>query len=271
MNMNIIKVKEYWNKRPCNIKHSNKPIGSKEYFDDVEEKKYFVEPHIKEFVDFIKWNNKKVLEIGCGIGTDSISFLKNGAKLTIVELSDVSLNITKDRLKVFNYSADIYNINAEELSKHIKVKPYDLVYSFGVIHHSPNPEKILEEMSLYMGKDTIGKVMVYAKYSWKAFEFFIKHGYKFNFNYNKTIKYYAEAQLDCPIAFVYSKKDIKKLFNDFTILEIKKDHIFPYVIKDYIAGKYNKKLLFKFLPKKLFKYLESILGWHYLITFKLKK
>ena len=73
------KIIEYWNNRPCNIKHSDKEIGTKEYFDEVEKKKYLIEPHILDFADFPKWKDKKVLEVGCGIGTASISFLKENA------------------------------------------------------------------------------------------------------------------------------------------------------------------------------------------------
>ena len=69
-------IKNYWNNQPCNINHSSKEILSKEYFDEVEIKKYFVEPHIPKFAEFDKWKDKRVLEIGCGIGTDSINFAK---------------------------------------------------------------------------------------------------------------------------------------------------------------------------------------------------
>ena len=67
--LNVISRK-YWNRQPCNIKHSKKKLFSKEYFNEVSKKRYFVEGHIKNFVNFKKWKNKKVLEIGFGIGTD---------------------------------------------------------------------------------------------------------------------------------------------------------------------------------------------------------
>jgi 2-polyprenyl-3-methyl-5-hydroxy-6-metoxy-1,4-benzoquinol methylase len=95
MTKTVKDVKNYWNSRPCNIRHSKKEIGSKEYFNDVEHRKYFVEPHIPKFAEFEKWKGKKVLEIGCGIGTDSINFVKAGAKLTCVELSEKSLELCK--------------------------------------------------------------------------------------------------------------------------------------------------------------------------------
>src|SRR5690348_1486316 len=75
-NVSVEEVREYWNRRPCNIRHSPKPVGSKEYFDEVEARKYFVEPHIPGFAQFARWSGKRVLEIGCGIGTDTINFAR---------------------------------------------------------------------------------------------------------------------------------------------------------------------------------------------------
>ena len=130
-------VNKYWDNRPCNIKHSKKEFGSKEYFDEVECKKYFVESHIPKFAEFDKWNGKKVLEIGCGIGTDSINFVRHGADLTIVEFSEKSLNICKERFKVFGLTATFYVGDVEDLENILLDQTFDLVYSFGVIHHTP--------------------------------------------------------------------------------------------------------------------------------------
>lgn len=269
MNSNKINsIKNFWNKRPCNIKHSTKEIGSESYFNEVEKRKYFVEPHIPKFADFEKWKGKKVLEIGCGIGTDSVNFARAGAHLTCIDLSDVSLELTKKRFEVFNLVGNFYCGNSEDLSKIVPIEDYDLIYSFGVIHHTENPSKILKEIQKFMGDHTVVKLMLYAKYSWKSFGFFITNGYKFNFNLSKTIQYFAEAQLNCPVANVYTKSSLKLLLKDFKILNIKKDHIFPYVIDDYINYIYNKKLFFKIIPNFVFNFLQKTLGWHYLIALK---
>ena len=72
-NAGIQNVISYWDSQPCNILHFIHPIGTKEYFDAVEARRYYVEPHIPKFADFQKWEGKKVLEIGCAIGTDTIA------------------------------------------------------------------------------------------------------------------------------------------------------------------------------------------------------
>jgi hypothetical protein len=69
----VEQVKDFWDRRPCNIRHSTEPIGTKKYFGEVEARKYLVAPHIPRFAEFSRWRDKKVLEIGCGIGTDTIS------------------------------------------------------------------------------------------------------------------------------------------------------------------------------------------------------
>jgi 2-polyprenyl-3-methyl-5-hydroxy-6-metoxy-1,4-benzoquinol methylase len=263
-------VKDFWNNSPCNIRHSKSKLGTKKYFNEVESRKYFVEPHIPGFAEFEKWKGKKVLEIGCGIGTDSINFARAGADLTCVELSEKSLDIAKKRFKEFGLEANFYCGNAEEISKFVPIEEYDLIYSFGVIHHTPNPSNVLNEIKKYTKKDTTIKIMMYSKYSWKTFSFFIKNGYKFGFSLDKTIQYFAEAQLNCPVAYTYTNSSIKELLCDFDIKEIKKDHIFPYIIKDYIKHKYKKTFIFRMIPNRMFKWLEKKLGWHYLITFKIK-
>src|SRR5689334_18878447 len=99
--ISIERVREYWDRRPCNLKHSPKAVGTREYFDEVEARKYFVEPHIPEFAEFPRWAGKRVLEIGCGLGTDTINFARNGATVTAVDVSRQSLTLARKRAEVY--------------------------------------------------------------------------------------------------------------------------------------------------------------------------
>ena len=100
MKPSINEVKTFWDNRPCNVRHSNKEVGTKEYFDEVERKKFFVEPHILGFTNFEEWQGKKVLEIGCGLATAGINFAFSGADYTGVELSEESLTLEIGRAHV---------------------------------------------------------------------------------------------------------------------------------------------------------------------------
>ena len=258
-NKNIDDVKEYWDRRPCNIRHSNLPIGTIEYFDAVEARKYYVEPHIPIFADFPRWNGKKVLEIGCGIGTDTINFARSGAKVTAIDISKESISLASARANIFGLGKMIdFKIgNAEDLSSIISISDYDLIYSFGVIHHTPNPSKVINELKKFMSKESELRIMLYAKNSWKNF--------MIEANLDQP-----EAQNGCPIAFTYTDSEVANLLNGFEILNITQDHIFPYVIEKYIKQEYEAEPWFKNMPEQMFKQLEKKLGWHLLISAKLK-
>jgi len=264
----IEEVKKYWNDRPCNIRHSTSQVGTRQYFDEVEKRKYFVEPHIPKFAEFEKWRGKKVLEIGCGIGTDTINFARAGAQVTAMEISEESLNLTRQRAKVYGLEDKIkfYHANAEELSKVIPIESYDLIYSFGVIHHTPSPENVMCEIKHYTKPGTTVKIMVYYRYSWKVFWILLTQGKGAFWRTKELVAKNSEAQTGCPITWTYSSKDIRRLLKGFKITDILIDHIFPYKISDYVKYKYNKVWYFRFLPKSIFRWLEKHFGWHLCVT-----
>ena len=257
MTATIEEVKKFWNNRPCNIRHSSKEVGTKEYFLEVERKKFKAEPHILEFTEFTKWDGKKVLEIGCGLATAGINFALSGSDYTGVELSEESLSLAKKRFEVFGQTGTFYSGNAEQLSSFVPVETYDLIYSFGVIHHSPHPEKIISEIKKYMNENSVLKIMLYAKNSWK--------NYMIDAGLDQP-----EAQYGCPIANTYTKEDVVELLDGYEVLSIEQDHIFPYQVEPYKRGEYIKHPWFDAMPPEMFRSLEKNLGWHLLITAKLK-
>jgi len=263
----IENVQNYWNRRPCNIKHSTEQEYNLKFFEEVEKRRYFVEPHILNFANFTEWSQKKVLEIGCGIGTDAKKFSENGANYTGIDLSENSLEIAKKRFELYGLKGNFYHGNSESLSSIIPIQNFDFIYSFGVIHHTPSPDKVFSEIKKYMDTTSILKIMLYKKVCWKTIEFYIKNAYKFNWNFSKTSQYFAEAQLDCPVAFFYTKKECKNLLKDFDIVKIENKFIFPYEIESYINKIYKVRSIFKILPINI---LEKYIGQHWLITAKIK-
>jgi len=262
----IDQVRAYWSRRPCNIRHSTKPVGTREYFDEVEARKYFVEPHIPAFADFAHWRGKKVLEIGCGIGTDSINFARAGADITVVDLSGESLELCKKRFEVFGLKANFYEGNAEHLSDFVPLERYDLIYSFGVIHHTPHPERVMEQLKRYCKPDTELRLMLYTKWSWKVLWIIIGYGRGAIWRSDELVRRYSEAQEGSPVTFYYSFRGVRWLLSDYDVVDIHKDHIFPYQIDKYVKYEYQWVWYFRWLPMPAFRWLERRTGWHTMIT-----
>jgi ubiquinone/menaquinone biosynthesis C-methylase UbiE len=250
----IEQVREYWDRRPCNIRHSRQEVGTKEYFDEVEQRKYFVEPHIPEFAQFDRWAGKRVLEIGCGLGTDAVNFARAGASYTAVELSEASVALAQRRFEVFGLGGEFIVCNAEHLSRQLPSANFDLVYSFGVIHHTPNQRAVIEEIRKVIKKDGEFRCMLYAKRSWKTM--MIEAGLD-----------QPEAQTGCPIATVYSREMVEDLVSGlFEVKTAEQSHIFPYVVEKYVQYEYEVQPWFRAMPREMFQALERTLGWHYLLT-----
>jgi ubiquinone/menaquinone biosynthesis C-methylase UbiE len=269
-NKSIEDVRRYWDARPCNIRHSPRQIGSREYFDEIEFRKYLVEPHIPGFVEFERWAGKRVLEVGCGIGTDSISFARAGAELTAVDLSGESLRLAEQRAQVMGVADRIRFVqaNAEELTSAIDDGPYDLAYSFGVIHHTPHPERALSEIRSVLAPSGTLKLMIYHRRSWKVFWIVAAQERGRFWKTDELVAKHSEAQTGCPVTFTYSRQEARKLVeqNRFRVKELRVDHVFPYRIRDYVEYRYVKEPYFRWMPEPLFHAFERRFGWHLLVT-----
>ncbi len=261
MNKVLNKVRNYWNKQPCNINHSKKKFLSKEYFEEVKKKKYFVENHIPKFADFKKYKGKNVLEIGCGIGTDALEFIRHGANYTGIDLSEKSIRICQSRVSCYNLEKKkpiFIKDNCENLSKTFqylkknKIK-LDLIYSFGVIHHTKDMNAAFNSIHKIANKKTEIKIMLYAKHSYK------------NYLLNLT-NYRYERQRGCPVVYKVDNQDLKKLFKKrFKIVNQYQDFIFQYKISPYKNNKYVKIKHFEFMPKKIFNQLKKNIGEHLML------
>ena len=266
----VADVRRYWDARPCNIRHSPKPVGSREYFDEVEARKYFVEPHIPAFAEFARWRDKRVLEVGCGIGTDSISFARAGAHLTAVDLSSESLRVAEQRAEMMGVADRIrfLEANAEELSSTLDGEQFDLVYSFGVVHHTPHPERALAQMRALAAPGGTMKLMVYHRRSWKVFWILALRERGRFWRADELIAKHAEAETGCPVAYAYTRREARQLVEraGFRVRSVAVDHIFPYRVADYVQYRYVREPYFRWLPDRWFRALERRFGWHMLIT-----
>lgn len=260
-------VREFWDRRPCNVRHS--PLGIDEYPQaysrGVTNRKYFVEPHILGFARFHRWRDRRVLDMGCGIGTDTLSFASCGAFVDAVDISPKSLEIARKRAVAMGVDGQIQFIegNIEDLDIH--ERRYDLVYSFGVIHHTPNPRAAVETALRLVKPGGVFKCMLYHRVSWRVLEILFEQHWWFE-PIDEVVRRASEAQSGVPIGYTYTARSATELLRGFDIEELRFEHIFPYRVRDYINYRYVLKWYWRWMPPGLFRWMERHFGWHMLIT-----
>ena len=177
MNENDLKqeIITYWNDQACGTTTAKSLKFTREYFEEIEEYRYTVEPEIFSFAQFSRFRDQKVLEVGIGAGTDFLQWVRSGAKAYGVDITEEAVSHVEHRLEKYGlFAEDIRIADAENL-------PYpddyfDLIYSFGVIHHSPDTIKALEEIIRCTRHGGLIKIMVYNRRSLNAFYFYLKYG-----------------------------------------------------------------------------------------------
>ncbi len=158
------RVHDFWQANPCGAKFAEMQIGSREFFKAVEQHRYETEWHIPEVVQFERWRDKSVLEIGCGLGTDAIRFARAGANYTGVDLTERSIELVQRRFDFENLRGHLQTADAENLP--FADETFDLVYSHGVLHHTPDTERAINEAHRVLKPGGTAMVMLYHKNSY---------------------------------------------------------------------------------------------------------
>lgn len=254
MNNNLIeRIEDFWNKQPCNVNHSLKEIGSEEYWNEVTERRFFVEPHIRDFATFHTWRGKRVLEIGCGIGSDAVEFAKHGAEYVGIDLSSESVALAKQRFNLFNLAGEFHILNAIDLDSLKKLGTFDLVYACGVLHHYPDLTTILHNIHSVLNNHGELRFLVYSKNSWKYAMI------------QKGLDQF-EAQSNCPYAKAFSREEIYQMLDGkFQVLRIRQDHCFMYNVEKYKQGIYELEPWFEVMSPDMRNAIKEYLGWHFLV------
>jgi SAM-dependent methyltransferase len=247
------RIRDYWNNQPCNVRHSKNPPGSLEFFQDVSARRYRVEPHIPEFAGFYLWQGRQVLEIGPGIGSDAAEFARNGADYYGIDYSDESVKLAQQRFKVEELEGTFVCGDSSDVESYSTLPKMDLVYSYGVIHHFPAIDSIIDNVYNILKPGGEFRFMVYAKNSWKQAMI------------NKGLDQF-EAQAGCPYAKSYTKDDILELLGSkFHLERLRQDHCFMYNVEAYKQGRYELEPWFEAMPEAMREAVKEYLGWHLLV------
>ena len=210
------RVQNYWDEQPAESVGIGFPEGSLEFFEEMEERRYQGQAFIHSLAQFTRWQGKKVLEVGCGCGTDLLQFARAGAEVYGIDLSQHSVELTKRRLELYGLRDEVTQGDSEDLP--FPDNYFDLVYSWGVIHHAPHPSKVVAEIYRVLKPGGCIKAMVYHRYSPVWLRQWLKHALLKGRIFTSLSRVISE-HVESPGTRAMTMKQIKALFQPFSQLK----------------------------------------------------
>src|ERR1700704_713957 len=158
------RVRAFWQAHPCGTKFSDAEMGTREFFARVEAHRYTKEWHIPEAADFAGTRGLRVLEIGCGMGTDGAQFAQAGAHYAGIDLTEAAIELARKRFELSGLEGEFRVADAEKLD--FADNSFDRVYSHGVLHHTPDTARAVAEIHRVLKPDGRAAVMLYHRGSY---------------------------------------------------------------------------------------------------------
>ncbi len=280
------RVRSFWQANPCGTKFADADPGSRRFYDLVEQHRYETEWHIPEAADFSATKGLRVLEIGCGLGTDGAQFAKAGADYTGVDLTEAAVELARKRFELFNLPGTFCTADAESLD--FANDSFDVVYSHGVLHHTPDTAQAVREVHRVLRPKGRAIVMLYHRNSYN-YEINIRrlrrggmHLLRWNAGVNlihrltgepvESLREHArkpkegkDGELSAeeflnqntdgagnPLARVYSRREARELFRDFASVEF----------RTFFLNKRFIPIVGNLLSRSLESRMAARWGWH---------
>lgn len=280
------RVRAFWQAHPCGAKFSDAEIGTREFFERVEAHRYEKEWHIPAAANFAAGRGLRVLEIGCGLGTDGAQFALAGADYTGIDLTEASIELARKRFELAGLRGEFRVADAEALDFPDNV--FGLVYSHGVLHHTPDTARAVREIHRVLKPDGRAIVMLYHRDSYnyrigirvlrrsgahllksesgikivnrltgEPLDSLREHARLLSANRNGylgTDEFLSQSTDGAgnPLARVYSRREARELFRDFRKVDL----------RAYFLNKRFIPILGNFLPRSVESALASRWGWH---------
>lgn len=259
-------VRGFWNEQSCGEVYAN-GLSQREYYESESKVRYELEPYIHDFAKFCEGTNKDVLEIGVGMGTDHSEWAKSEPKsLTGIDLTPRAIEHTKTRFALLGLESNIKEADAEQLP--FDSESFDLIYSWGVLHHSPNTSEAIKEVyrTLRLGGTT--RIMIYHKYSLTGYMLWLRYGLFAGRPFRSLDDIYFE-HLESPGTKAYSVDEAKKMFSQFAKVNVNIQLCHGDLLEGAVGQRHRSALLSiakKLWPRKLLKVLFKNHGLFLLIA-----
>jgi ubiquinone/menaquinone biosynthesis C-methylase UbiE len=198
-------VRSFWDAEPCGTRYMKRTAD----FETQARTRYSIEPHIPEFAGFASARGSRVLEIGVGMGADYLEWLKGGAEATGVDISSVSIQRARNRCEAAGYAPDLRIADAERLP--FPDNTFDIVYSYGVLHHSPNSSRCFQEAWRVLRPGGQARIMIYHHPSWTGLMLWLRFGWW----RGKSLRETVHDRLESPGTKSYAQRDLQAMMAAF--------------------------------------------------------
>jgi ubiquinone/menaquinone biosynthesis C-methylase UbiE len=256
-------VKDYWESNVCETREARSTKYSKEYFEEIEQYRYSITPDVHEFAQFTLWHGKKVLEIGVGAGTDFVQWVRAGTESYGIDLTEESINHTMLRLKQCGLTPKELRVaDAEELPYNDNT--FDLVYSWGTLHHTPDTQKAIGEAIRVTKKGGRIKLMLYNRHAAQMVLMYLYNKF-IKFRFTQSISRLLYYEYESVGTKAYTCKELRQIFAQYPVKIIRMQ------AKPNISDKLYKQ---PWLARTSSYILLCIMGWEragFFMTIELEK
>jgi ubiquinone/menaquinone biosynthesis C-methylase UbiE len=213
-------VENFWNAASCGELAYAQGADFRTQMKSQADARYVLEPYIRDFARFQDGHDKDVLEIGVGMGSDHQLWAEQKpARLCGVDLTERAIEFTANRLALCNgLSSELQKADAENLP--FSDASFDIVYSWGVLHHTPDTQKAFAEAARVLRPGGVARIMIYHTWSLTGFMLWLRYG-PVRLKCHSMAQIYSE-YLESPGTKAYTVKEANKLvrragFRDGTV------------------------------------------------------
>jgi ubiquinone/menaquinone biosynthesis C-methylase UbiE len=251
-------VGEFWNAEPCGTRY----LEGHDDFEVHSRARYALEPYIPEFAQFSTARGLRILEVGVGMGADYLQWLKAGAVVSGIDLSAQSVQQARKRCMQAGHIPDLQEADAENLP--FAAETFDLLYSYGVMHHSPNTERCIQEAWRVLKPGGSLKIMLYHYASLTGAMLWLRYGLL----QGKSLRQTVYEQLESPGTKTYTRSEVEEMLEKFENVRIKQVFSPGDLLLNHPSKKFQSwiyRLLWKLYPRFLVKKIGKRWGLFLLI------
>jgi len=258
------RAREQWGKDPAGAVYGGKyEFGSRDFFEEVERHRYQeYAPWMPEVMGFNNFSGQRLLEVGCGMGTDLLQFARGGSSVTGVDLTPRSIETSRHHLSLYGHHGEFAIADCERLP--FTAESFDVAYSNGVLHHTRDTAGAVREIHRVLRVGGQARVMLYHRGSWAYWsQVIVRYGVlRGEFLRGKSAADIMSRYVEFneggghPLVKVYSRREARELFSMFREVKIH--------VEQLTRGEFY--FLSRLIPASLFRTLRTTIGWNVIIS-----